>query len=1571
MAYTDDDQEKTKDLLRDRGIRFLDYLAAVANSQIKPVRTFSAGSDVILSSDVPNTPLITLGPSDSRNAWLTVRQAAKPVPAEVPTELKQYIVPQSIATTTSHPKLNDSFTSMMADARREAQENDGQPTPLSETVKRVEETFHSWTEQIWIPWTQKNRKQEQAFDLYQKLFNLYLRLDQESDYFELVFGHCVLTWKGRKNVTYPLILTSMHLIFREETGTIEVEPESTPRMVLDPADKTDLPGYRPVLTKFQEEFNVSPIDLWNSHELDDLEQGIARGMGPNALLSDEMSTKATSNPTLHRGWVLMLRKRTDNRGVFYQSLAHKMRSSDKLPVAFETVFSDTQTMENAFGQELRDDGTGQRLLMPLPANDEQQKILRNLSHSSGVTVQGPPGTGKSHTIVNLVSHLLAQGKRILVTAEKEQALAVLKDKMPDELKDLTVAAIGSSPAENAKLRLSVQQMQDSLANLDINATQQRIVKLNASIDAARDRLTSIDGQLCDLLAAETSTYSIGTNAQSAESIAKLVSGDARSNIIPDGLSKDAALPLDQHEFERFVSLSQKLSPDDARYDDGSLPNADDLPSAEVLEDLYNNLNGLNQQVQDLQNAGLDMAAFDSTPVNDIAATINLIQQGYDKLSHLDQNWEQQLGKLIRDGSHQASWIEEGEQRVSKQLMSCLQLSRERFGHVIAVPEDESNKQLGLLQEWKDRVSQGKGIPRLLNKDLRDFSAEVTIDGNQPKTTGELDLVRGYIEERQLLIQLDAAIKQSFAGMAIPFPAISDETLLQVSDLMEDIRKTFRFWQEDYPSLEGALRKYFPYNLSAYDTDRLRDVIQTLRNAQARQEQTLLLAKLDEISHQVENHSGNLWKQLAKALVEKDTSLWSSTLDQSAELYALEQAHRNLDQLYERMAATAPQWAKTIVQSRGDANVTGAIDAYQTIWELAKARKWVSSVAQSSKIDELMQESQQINGQLQSMVIEDVNLSARLHLKQSQKPSERRSLQAWLDAIKKVGKGTGKNAARYMSTARHELPHAMNAMPVWIMPLHRVLDNFDPEISHLFDVIIVDESSQCDLLSVGVLALAQKAIIVGDDKQTSPSGAFKSIDEYTKLQEQYIPDFAEKTLFSTEESLYSIANRTFGSRIMLREHFRCVPEIIEYSNRFYAGKVFPLRERTHLEIGSPLRACYVPNAISEKTSGGVINITEADALTEQVVSCINDPRYANLTFGVVTLMSGDQQTLIENKLKDAIGTEEYAKRRLRVGNPPAFQGDERNVIFLSFVSSSTDNRASKEQYAQWMNVAASRAQDQLWAFYSMDADSLSPTDYRKGLIEYIRDHSVEPEPVDVFAATQSTFEQDVLRDLLSHGYGSKDLALHYKVGRYDIDCVITIAPGLRLALECDGDGVGTDFNGEQDFSQDIKKQRVLERLGWHFIRLSSPAYYFDREQTMRPVWQYLDKLKEHEHALSTLQHGTHAKPPVPLSTSSNDSAVIPEHHPSSPAPVSVASPTNDEQYDSLLFTNSDAEPDVLELLSDLDIEYVDKRPNGGNLWAIGGIELTEAMRSLGSKGYHFTFRPAGGRVTHGVPAWWME
>jgi hypothetical protein len=77
-----------------------------------------------------------------------------------------------------------------------------------------------------------------------------------------------------------------------------------------------------------------------------------------------------------------------------------------------------------------------------PTN-EQLQIIRRLEHSGSVIVQGPPGTGKTHTIGNLIGHLLAQGKSILVTAHTAKALRVVRDKVPEILRPLAVSVLGS------------------------------------------------------------------------------------------------------------------------------------------------------------------------------------------------------------------------------------------------------------------------------------------------------------------------------------------------------------------------------------------------------------------------------------------------------------------------------------------------------------------------------------------------------------------------------------------------------------------------------------------------------------------------------------------------------------------------------------------------------------------------------------------------------------------------------------------------------------------------------------------------------------------------------------------------------------------------------------------------------------------------------------------------------------------------------------------------------------------------------------------------------------------------
>src|SRR6185437_8741484 len=86
-------------------------------------------------------------------------------------------------------------------------------------------------------------------------------------------------------------------------------------------------------------------------------------------------------------------------------------------------------------------GEPPEILLSKPANEEQIHVARALERHRAIVVQGPPGTGKSHTIANLIGHLVAHGKRVLVTSHSTKALRVLRDQIVDTLKPLCVAVL--------------------------------------------------------------------------------------------------------------------------------------------------------------------------------------------------------------------------------------------------------------------------------------------------------------------------------------------------------------------------------------------------------------------------------------------------------------------------------------------------------------------------------------------------------------------------------------------------------------------------------------------------------------------------------------------------------------------------------------------------------------------------------------------------------------------------------------------------------------------------------------------------------------------------------------------------------------------------------------------------------------------------------------------------------------------------------------------------------------------------------------------------------------------------
>lgn len=1432
------EQRKAQEELRDRGSRFLQYLSAVAKQNTESPHDFRKSDECILSTEIPELPrTISVGPSSSRAAWLTVHRVAKPAPVYVPDKLKPYVGRAGIRKTTGTPKLNDQFKKLVQLSQQSEEVGSGDADTINEQIKTIQTLFGIWLQKTWAPWVEQTRIQEQTYGLYDKLFRIYLRLDQDADYYELVFGHYLLNYRG---YDYPLMITPMHMSFNDSNGTITLEPADSTKMSTTPFMKSGLPSLG-LLDDLQSSFNEAPIDVWSQNEYQEMERKVFSQLGPTAQISSTMDFTYRDEPELQRGWTIMFRRRIDNRGRFYESLAKKLRESDYLPVAFDSIFSSASLVQKASGNQVADDGTSAHLLMPLPANDEQKRIAQQFDHEFGVTVQGPPGTGKSHTIVNLISHLLAQGKRILITADKEQALTSLTDKIPDEVADFVMSSVGDSPMAIEKQRLSVQRMQDSLSSFDADGAQQEIDRLETQITEKRGRLKKIDEKLTESLANEVCTYRLPSGKKSAADVAKWVAHNEDLNIIPDRVDDSARLPLSASEFEEYVSLCRSLGHDDLQRSSLTLPDVESLPSGDELSGMLSELHDLQEQVEQLKTAGFTAEAVDSANDEERQHVRDSLQGALQKLLKIDEDWERQLSEKLKDNVRQRQWLKRNAALIQEQSAQCVALMQHYLGHRVEAPEGNPVTLTELLNVWKERIAQGKGIPRFSNRALREFAAGVRVDGYQPQTAEQLTFVEFYLTERQQLLQLSQLVQQTFGVVPGLSDEVNDQTLPYLSDIAQRIIDIAEWWDSLYPDIHEMLQPFFPYSDPAASVEGLRQALKDFDELAAYDRMRALEDKIGELCLQLESHctssDSDIWQRLADSMQREDYSSWQEALEEADRLRSIHTQAVRMGKLNDKLAAAAPEWAGKIQASDGDARFVGDLEQYKKYWSYAKASTWIRRIAYGQNSERLLSESTALTKEISSLVLKDISLSARLHLKKQQDPDERRSLKIWLDAIKKYGKGTGKNANSYLSTARHELPRAMNAMPVWIMPMHKVIDNFDPLTSRPFDVIIIDESSQCDLLSVGVLALANKAIVVGDDKQTSPSNAFKSGDVLRMLQNKIIPDFTEKSLFDYKESLYSLAGRAFPSTIMLKEHFRCVPEIIEYSNRFYDEQIFPLRECTHPEIGSPLNAHFIAEAKTED-KGEIVNVSEIEQIAQKVKQLCGDSHYDGMTMGVVVLQSSEKhQKRLTEALIDAIGHEEYAKRRIRVGNPPAFQGDERNIIFLSFVANAARTQ-SADYMSQWVNVAASRARDQIWAYYSFNPAGIGYSDPRRGLIEYIRDFHPHDEQVSLLNAAQTPFEKDFVREIKNRNLD--DCAqMHYPIGRYDIDCVLTVATGFRLAIECDGDREEND----EEFAEDIKKQRVLERLGWHFIRLSAPAYYLDPERTLEPVWHAIKELKE--------------------------------------------------------------------------------------------------------------------------------
>jgi very-short-patch-repair endonuclease len=422
-----------------------------------------------------------------------------------------------------------------------------------------------------------------------------------------------------------------------------------------------------------------------------------------------------------------------------------------------------------------------------------------------------------------------------------------------------------------------------------------------------------------------------------------------------------------------------------------------------------------------------------------------------------------------------------------------------------------------------------------------------------------------------------------------------------------------------------------------------------------------------------------------------------------------------------------------------------------------------------------------------------------------------------------------------------------------MPLYQVVQTTRPQKTS-FHVVIIDEASQSGPEALLLNYIADKLIVVGDDKQITPMhvGVDRSAVEF--LQRKYLKDIPHPQALDLEGSLFSQAELRFPDRIRLREHFRCMPEIIQFSNNlsYTTEPLIPLRQYGADRL-EPLRTVFVKDGYRKGSSEDIVNPSEAEAIVAQIGECCENPSYAGKTFGVICLKGGNRQAdLITNLLVKEIGAEEMERRRIVCGRAYDFQGDERDVMFLGLVDAPSDGMLrsdmSNPDVQRRYNVAASRARDQLWVFHSMSLNDLRPGSYQYRLLEYCQNPTVRAQglPFDIAELGnrrrdvrppepfESWFEVDVF--LQVHAKGFRVLP-QYEVATYRIDLVVEGLKG-RLAVECDGD----EWHGPDRYESDMARQRDLERCGWVFWRVRGSDFYRDTTAALVELWETLERLK---------------------------------------------------------------------------------------------------------------------------------
>ena len=403
---------------------------------------------------------------------------------------------------------------------------------------------------------------------------------------------------------------------------------------------------------------------------------------------------------------------------------------------------------------------------------------------------------------------------------------------------------------------------------------------------------------------------------------------------------------------------------------------------------------------------------------------------------------------------------------------------------------------------------------------------------------------------------------------------------------------------------------------------------------------------------------------------------------------------------------------------------------------------------------------------------------------------------------------------------------LEAFPCWCVTTYAVSDSL-PLKPGMFDVAIIDEASQCDIASCfPILFRAKKAVIVGDDKQLPHLSFLEKAKEQSFLSQYGIPDKYQLMWRFRTNSMFDLADYYSMNSVMLDEHFRSLPPIINFSNHeFYNDRIRVMRKDFNSE--KVLELVHVTDG--KVDFDATRNLPEIEAVVKKLHEIVIEDERKNpdnpVSIGIISPFRAQVEQL-KVSVSKVLSDHMIRKHQIEIGTAHTFQGDERDIMLISwaFADNSYTQSLTFLQKANLFNVAITRGRNKVINFISRNPYEL-PEGHFRNYISFMQEYQNRQQAMLSGDIDENTYKNSLEREV----------AEQIRNLEHNVQAGVDIA-GLNADLLVDNkfvieiDGVEDNFS---DRVSNMKKQAIIERCGFKVKRITyrewqySPKACLDR------------------------------------------------------------------------------------------------------------------------------------------------